>query len=196
MTPDSCNSADIRHLIARLSGLSTPISDYCRIIQSAFGCSRRSFPAAMLDPPLPTRRRGDIRSPSQAARIAWCGRLPGPVRCNCVVVAGCDPGIPETTPVNCVGRMDHGPAALSGVHLATSKCVAHHSPQRSAPCPIHASGIASAVHAHQAAVQGADRWTRYASHSSASRFPRILPVSPGWTDNAATAGVVVLGTAG
>jgi hypothetical protein len=30
----------------------------------------------------PTRRQGDIRSPSQAARIAICGRFPGPVRCN------------------------------------------------------------------------------------------------------------------
>ena len=29
--------------------------------------SRRSFPAAMLDSPLPTRRQGDIRLPSQAA---------------------------------------------------------------------------------------------------------------------------------
>jgi len=38
MTSDSCISADIRHLIARLSGLSAPISDYCRIVQSACGC--------------------------------------------------------------------------------------------------------------------------------------------------------------
>ena len=53
---------------------------------------------------------------------------------------------------------------------------------------MHSSKITSAVHAHQVAVQGADRWAGYASHSSASRFPRILPVSPGWTDNAATAG--------
>ena len=45
--------------------------------------SRRSSPAAMLDSPLPTRRQGDIRLPSQAARIAICGRFPDPVRCVC-----------------------------------------------------------------------------------------------------------------
>jgi hypothetical protein len=64
----------------------------------------------------------------------------------------------------CVGRKP-GTAALSALHLAASKRVAHHSPQRSAPCPIHTSRIASAVHAHQAAAQGADRWAGYASHS-------------------------------
>ena len=37
----------------------------------------------MLDSPLPTRRQGDIRLPSQAARIAICGRFPDPVRCVC-----------------------------------------------------------------------------------------------------------------
>lgn len=41
----------------------------------------RYFPAAMLESPLPTRRQGDIRLPSQAAQIAICGRFPGPVRC-------------------------------------------------------------------------------------------------------------------
>ena len=45
--------------------------------------SRRSSPAAMLDSPLPTRRQGDIRLPSQSARIAICGRFPDPVRCVC-----------------------------------------------------------------------------------------------------------------
>jgi len=50
------------------------------------------FPAAMLESPLPTRRQDDIRLPSQAARIAICGRFPGPVRCVFVAAAGSPAG--------------------------------------------------------------------------------------------------------
>ena len=55
-------------------------------ISSGFGMMLSLFNDAGLPrPPClihhPTRRQGDIRLPSQAARIAMCGRFPGPVRC-------------------------------------------------------------------------------------------------------------------
>ena len=65
----------------------------------------------MLESPLPTRRQGDIRLPSQAASdrdlrsvsrsrtVRLLLRWAGLCAVSIVAVAGCDPGMTETAPV-------------------------------------------------------------------------------------------------
>ena len=106
----------------------------------------------MLESPLPTRRQGDIRLPSQAA---------------------------SDRDLRSVSRS-----------RAVRYCCGGRPDQLAYTLPPTAT-ISTLLRPREPPKQGADRWTRYASHSSASRLPRILPVSPGWTDNAATAGDAV-----
>jgi len=95
----------------------------------------------------------------------------------------------ETSPVLVLAAYHTAQPSCSALHLAASKRVAHHSPQRKTPC----------AYGPQPSTdfwlrQGVFRWTRYASHSpelclyvelasgfptTASRLPRIPAGNPG-----------------